>query len=870
MLPLVVAKTARPQMVRASVIRPRLLDLLDAAVSKPVTVVCAGAGWGKTMLVSAWAETRRAPVGWLSLDQHDNDPQIFWAYAVAALRVAGVLEPDNPLARMGSAPSEERERGRRLAAGLSRVPPGAVLVVDDFHEIDDAEVLREMSDLLRHPLPLRLVLVTRSEPPLTLNRLHAAGQVARVGAPDLAFTGAEAAALIGGHGLDLSPEDVATLLHRTEGWAAGLQLGAGFLADHGEARSIADFAGDIRGVGEYLTEEVLAARSRRQRRFLLQTSICEHLCADLANAITMRGDAQRTLEQLEHDNDFVVRLGAKPLWFRYHHLMRDVLGHRLQLEAPASVPELHRRAARWYAANNSIMEALTHAVSARDWPYLGRLVTNQGATLILSAHRAALVKILQQVPPENLTSTPELMVCAALLALDAGNYGVLPAYVARARGALQDRPEPERRPVEIMLLLLQVSADRAIGNMPSVSAVSTELLTLLAAASFTETSTVAQQRAAAMSNRGVALLWSGAPDEAERQLWTAATAARAAGLELAEINAAGHLALLQVMSGSVHEAAQLAGGARDLAEARGWQYTVQAVAAHLAHALVHLERDDLDAAHQALQQGIRAYHSRSEAAQSMILRGVQARLALARGENTKARQFLEQASRDRDPRLSAPTIDRWLSLIEADLDLAGGAPDRVDQRFAEQEPTLAQRVRLARAALARRKLGRAELLLQPTGTAMSETVATVSAGIVAALVADLRGHVAGAVDLLAGAVRLAAREGIRRPFADMSGPRLDGLLDRLRLLTPEDAPLAADIMGDVRATTASSPTAETLTEREAEVLRFLPTMLTAAEVAAALGVSVNTVKAHTRSIYRKLGASRRSEAVAEAGERGIL
>src|SRR5690349_3234756 len=206
---MIVAKTARPQTVRAHVARQRLVDLLDAAVSRPLTVVCAGAGWGKTMLVSAWADGRRTPVAWLSLDRRDNDPQIFWGYVVAALRVAGALAPGNPLAEMGSVPTDEGERANRLAAGLGGLPNGTVLVLDDFQEIDDARVLRELNDLLRHPpAPVRMVVIGRTEPPLSLHRLRPAGQVAEIRAADLAFTPDEASALVAGHGLDLPTEDV--------------------------------------------------------------------------------------------------------------------------------------------------------------------------------------------------------------------------------------------------------------------------------------------------------------------------------------------------------------------------------------------------------------------------------------------------------------------------------------------------------------------------------------------------------------------------------------------------------------------------------------------------------------------------------------
>jgi LuxR family maltose regulon positive regulatory protein len=878
LLPLIVPKTARPQTVRTCVARQRLFDLLDAAADRPLTLVCAGAGWGKTLLVSAWAESRRSPLAWVSLDRRDNDPQIFWAYVVAALRMAGAVTPDNPLAQMGSVPVDAGERAHRLAVGLSLLPEGTVLVLDDFHEIDDARILREVADQLRRaPTQVRIVIISRTEPPLPLHRLRSAGQIAVIRAADLAFTREEASALVAGHGLKLSAEDVTTLLHRTEGWATGLNLGAGFLAGSGPAHSLVDFAGDVRDVDEYLTEEVLAGRSRRHRRFLLETSICDQVSADLANAITMQADAQRTLEQLEHDTDFVVRLGARPLWFRYHRLFRDMLTHRLHLETPQAVSDLHVRAARWYASNNSVMEALAHAAAARDWPYVGRLVATQGGPLILSAHRPALVEILQQVPQDKLTSTPELLVCAALLLFHAGDYDAIPAPLSQARELLRHRPEATRPRVEAVLLALQVAADRAVGDMPAVVALEDELLALLATAPLTEVAAGAQFRAIAMNSRGVALLWTGQPEAATRDLWAATTAARAAGVELAEVNAAGHLALLQVMFGSVHEAAQLAESTRDLAERRAWRYALQTVAAHFAHALVYLERGEVDAAHEALQDGLRAHQSDPEAAQRLVQFGVQARLALARGDPSRARSFIDEARRDQHERLRAPALQQWLTLIDAEIDLATGRPERGRQCDTDPPPdgalALALRVCAARAAFATGDLRRAEALLEAGPSRMARTVATVEAGILAAQIADVRGHTTRAVDLLTEAVTLAAREGIRRPFTMMAGPHLDPLLDRLRLLAPAAAPLVAAVTGGQRAAATPSSTAravEGLTERQAEVLRYLPTMLTAAEIAADLGVSVNTVKAHMKAIYRKLSVTRRIEAVTEAREHGLL
>jgi LuxR family maltose regulon positive regulatory protein len=521
------------------------------------------------------------------------------------------------------------------------------------------------------------------------------------------------------------------------------------------------------------------------------------------------------------------------------------------------------------------MEALAHAVSARDWPYVGHVVATQAAPLILSAHRGALVKVLQQVPPEKMTSSPELVFCAGLLLFHAGDYEAIPARISRARELLRRRRDvAARRPIEIMLFTLALMADRAVGDMPAIIANSTELLDLLATDSSGDGSVAAQHRAIATCNRGLALLWTGQPEAAGRDLW--AGAARTVGLELTEINATGHLALLHIICGSAHDAAQLAAGARDLAERRGWMYTLQTVPAHLAQALVDLERHDLDSAQEALRQGVRAHHSNREAAQRLVLLGIEARLATARGEPARARRFLAEAGRDRSPRLHAPTLDRWLSLINAEVDLAAGLPASPEIGESGLVPDQAldfpHRIVRARSAFAARDLRRADELLAANPTTLPQTVATVEAGVLGALVADARGQATRAVDQLADAVTLAAREGIRRPFFTLSGSRLDEILHRLQLLGG-DAPFVQQAIGETRATRklpADIATVQGLSERELEVLRYLPTMLTAAEIAADLGVSVNTIKVHMQSIYRKLGVNRRGNAVAQARDNGIL
>ena len=870
-------KTSRPQGRQTAVRRQRLHDILDAGEDRAVTLVCAGAGWGKTTLVSEWAGERPNPVAWLTVDTFDNDPQLFWSHVVAALRTAGGVPAGAEPPDLHSIPERVVDRIRIVARALAGMRPADVLVLDDFEEITNRALVRELAALVQSPRrEFRIVLITRSEPLPPLHRLRPAGELVEIREPALAFTPDETAGLLAGYGLDISGEDLAALLHRTEGWAVALRLAAGFLADTHGRRSIADFAGDVVGVVDYLTDEVLRGQPSPIRRFLLYTSICESVSGELSDAITLDASGQKILEELERVNHFVVRLGPKPQWFRYHNLVRDALQHKLLVETPAVVPQLHQRAAGWYAEHDSILDALWHAARARDWAFVGRL-TARAAPLMVSAHRAAFTKILKQVPSDAFASTPELMVSAALLLFQAGDYDAIPDRLAGAMELLEGWPDGDRAPLEITIRALQISVHRVKGDMPALVTDATALLGMLARARMAELTHALQYRAIALNNKGVGLLWTGRTDAAERYLWVAATAARSAGVELVEINALGHLAMLEVMFGSVREAARLAGTARVLAERHGWRNALQAVPAHLATANVELERANMTKALRAMRRGLRAHRGDPEAVQWKLWLGTQARCALMQGDTAAAQALLGEARIHQQSRLTAPAVDRWLSLIESEVDLAAGRPELVVRRYAsavrDRDLTFAEGVYLARAAFAQRNAGRAETLLLRPGSVMADTVATIQARILAALIADARGLGVRSADTLADAIGLAAREGIRQPFVCMASDRLEALLARHRMLTTENADFVADVerlIGAGRRDAHPAHHSGQLSERETEVLRYLPTMLTAGEIAGELKVSVNTVKAHMRSIYRKLDAARRREAVSRAREWGLL
>jgi LuxR family transcriptional regulator, maltose regulon positive regulatory protein len=870
-----VTRLSRPRLTGKLVHRRRLVDVVDDGVSQAVTLVCAGAGWGKTILVASWAAATPGPVAWLTLTGEDNDRTNFWTHVAAALRAAGVVPADSALAELDPAPRMADSVLLRVLEALDHLVNPVVLVLDDFHELDDRIVTEDLTHLFQYmPECLRVVVVTRTEPVVPLHRLRASGELTEIRTTDLAFRPDEAAALFARHDLRMTNDELTTLLVRTEGWPAGLRLAAAFLNRPGQREWIDRFAADRGVVADYLNREVLAVLSPDVQAFLLRTSVLGEVCAELATAVTGERYSQRILEDLELANAFVYGLDPHSRWFRYHPLLKDVLVNRLHIDSPELVAELHVLAARWYAGQGAVIEAMRHAAAGRDWDFVAHLAANW-TPLLVSTDRSPFVAVLRKIPPERLTASPELIICAALLLYDAGNYESIPEQLALARSRMNGGPDRPASPIEIALLTLSAGVvSRIHGDMRGLVTTTTDLLARLATMPFDELPALLHYRAIGLNDKGVGLLWSGDDFHADRYLWAASTAARAAGLVMVEINAIGHLALLAARQGSLREAYEHGVHARDLAQRRGAEGTLQVVAAFMALSLVELEYNNLAEAERAFQMGFDAHRADPEATQVLVVTMTQARLCMSRGDLDSARVILRQSRRDVNPLLVAPAAERWHLLTQSELDLASGHAEAVVGRYGRHTSSLlpAEAVCLARAELALGNLDLAEALAARARAASPGNLVAVWAWTVTALVSDAQGYGNRSVDALATAVRIAQRESIRRPFLTLGDRRLVALLERQRWLVKENARFVADILAEtetMRPVSVNSPFTD-LSERELEVLRYLPTVLTAAEIATDLHVSVNTVKAHLRSIYRKLDVSRRREAVVRGRELGAF
>ena len=446
--PLLETKLHVPRWRRSLVARPRLSERLSRGAESALTLVSAPAGFGKTTLLAEWLAAAPADgrsVAWLSLDQRDNDPALFWTYLVAALKTAApgigagalsLLQPPEPPSEAGLV---------TLLNDLDAISNDVVLVLDDYHVIDARDVQDGMAFLLEHlPPQIHLVIASRTDPALPLARLRGRGELAEIRAADLRFTPGEAAAYLNGvMGLVLTAADVAALEGRTEGWIAALQLAALSMQGREDVTAFIDgFAGDDRYIVDFLAEEVLQRQPEHVQHFLLQTSILDRLSGPLCDAVTGQDGGKAKLAALERGNLFLVPLDDRRRWYRYHQLFADVLHARLLDEQPDDVPDLHRRASAWYEQNDEPSEAIRHALAAQDFERAADLVELAIPAMRRSRQETAVLGWLELLPDEVVRVRPVLSVGFAGALLAGGEYE---GVEARLRDAERWLDGSERR-----------------------------------------------------------------------------------------------------------------------------------------------------------------------------------------------------------------------------------------------------------------------------------------------------------------------------------------------------------------------------------------------------------------------------------------
>lgn len=845
--------------------RPRLIDRLAKGTRSALTAVVGPPGAGKTVAVAAWARSDRTPgpVAWVTLDPGDDRPDVFWPLLREGLERAGLAVPG-----AGATALEESVAG--LAADLSSRDTPAVLVLDDLQAIRYASsVVDGLAYLAKHAAGLRLVLVSRRDPPLALQRYRLSGELSEIRTDDLAFGERETRALLAQHGVSLSAGSVRALLRKTEGWAGGISLAAMSMAAHPDPEAyVAQLSGDDHAIAAYLVEEVLATLPAEVRSLLLATSFTERVNAELAAALG--GAAGRLFPEVVQQIAFVLPLEHG--WYRYHQLFAETMQLVLRHENPGMAAELHRRAAAWFDREGMLADAVRHATLARDWQFACWLVVQRMAVgqLLGLGVDSPLPRWFRGMPQAVVTAgvEPEPAIVAAAEALSRGDDRACERALRYAERALSQLPDDHALAARLAAGVIQVARAHP-GDLPTVERVADDAVKLLGQMSDAATDLPPELRALLLSAGGRADLWAGRLADAAEAYAAALAAATAAGGNLQRSTCLGFLALVEALRGRLSQTAELVTRAARLPEA-----CRQSPAAHLATGWVQLERCQLTEARRELDRAGRALVVIPDVCLGAVRCLLAGQVAIAEGRPDRA---LTQLTEARAAAAGIGWLEHRVMLATSSALLTSGATAaaRAVAERAGEAPGAA--VLLARALLSDGDRQAAAAALRP---ALAEPAAVpadvqVEAWLTEAQLAYESGDASRGRRSLVRALRAGDRERLSLPFW-LSRPWLVPILRRdpqlrdayQQLLKP--LRLASRAAGPAPKDAVHSLLPERLSPRELDVLRHLAAMMTTEEIAAMTYLSVNTIKTHLKSIYRKLAVTRRGEAVRRAQQLKLL
>ncbi len=874
-IPTVATKLLIPPPSRHLIERERLYETLDEGVRQGIVLLAAPAGAGKTVLLSAWIAARQlpGPACWLSLDGEDNDVSRLLENLLSALRSGGTPEPGGALADLVAPAGAGTERFLALLVNaLAELSAPLVLVLDEVHELTSRPAAVAIDFLVRHAPPqLHIVLAGRADPPLPIERLRAGGALTELRIAELAFNREETAELCGRLELELSDTEIDSLWARTEGWPAAMRLAALSLRGHSEpGRFLAEFAGTDRAVADYLIAEVLARLPEDSREFMLRTCLVDELNPELADALTGSEGGTLPLLELERLGAPVQPTAGDGRWYRYHPLFAELLRAHLHHAYPREIPSLHRRAARWYAEQGQAMLAIRHALAGEDWQQAGGLITEHWLQLFLRGGSAAMRGPMAQLPPEVVASDPRLAAAVAGSRLQDGDLQDAERLlgVARELGADTSQTNAIIAAVGLRHARLRVHPGDAERLAHELSA----------AAHDSSRHCWTALRSFALCELGATLLWSGGDVEsAIAHLREALALATEHQHEQIALDCLAQLAVVNVLRGELTQARERSARAVELAEQRGWCEGPAGACAHLAAATCAYQLGEFERAEGLLARAaadtaetpvrltagllyaltLAAAGQRSAARGTLTLSAIRSELA----DGAPAPGFLRLVLKDTEPRvlMAAGEVEQARATLAGALDRAPDSPALLVRQASfelhDGEPEL------ARASLAR---ARATHAPRPHPAVLLEL------WLLQAMADQAAGDRQAASEALDRALALAEREPFRDAFL-LNGPAVRELLElQAQDGTAHPALLEVLLDGVGEGPVDGAALAEPLTEREQRILRYLPTMLTNAEIGAEVFVSLNTVKTHLRSIYRKLEANGRADAVERARRLGLL
>ncbi|RED55137.1 LuxR C-terminal-related transcriptional regulator [Cohnella lupini] len=814
------SKIALPRPRDGEVVRTRLLTRLDEGGRLKLTVITAPAGFGKTTLVGSWLRSSCSDkAAWVSLEKGDGDFVRFWSCVVAAIVQCFpdfALRSESIL--MSLRGSSEESAISFLIHEISELPEACVLVLDDFHTIADARILESIVFFIHHiPNRLQLPIISRTLPPLPLSRFKLQGQLAHIDADELRFKSDEIDALQNRVStMTLTSEEIALLERKTEGWAAGLILALLSLEGRSDIASyLESFSGSNRYIIDYLVDEVLNRQTEDIQSFMLQTSILNHICSPLAQAVTEREDTGRMLDLLDRSHLFFIPLDDTRTWYRYHHLFGDMLRARLQIKMNrAEIEALHWRAYQWYEHNGSIREAIDHALEAREYEGAAECIERHFSAIIKSGEEAALLRWLAALPLESIILRPDLFYFQAGKMAASGQIHEAKSLLERTLRLLATSegllPPEARRDMELRMGLYRASVAFYQGDIDTFVQLLDENLEGLE-----KFSSIVK-----VVNLGEALLYRG------------------------PIGFGGRLSKMEELSAKVASSER---------RQRALHYTLEGYG-YVFLADLYYERNKLDEAQAILRQALTmppTQHNLGVITPGIILLS---KIFRAKNDVAGAETLIRQAIQDIQP-FHSP---HWQLLLEACLvrlrlvqgDRAAGERWVLRRHILASDKTSVSReyvnLTLARLLIEQEQTDDAVHLLlhlEKEAKLADRLGSRIEIHLLLATAYEIQGNPAKVAESLKEAHELAEPEGYVRIFQDEGKPRAELLTHSLPI---------------------------SLTNREETVLRLIAEGRSNEEIARGLYLSEGTVKRYIHHLYQKLEAKNRIQAVSRAKQLQLL
>lgn len=929
--PLLRTKISVPRLPGEFIHRPRLTERIHQGVKGPLTLITAPAGFGKTNLLIEWTRETNLPVAWLTIDSDDNELSRFIRYAIGALQTVepGLGEEALALDLLQSSQDDGWKTGLTLLINeLSALPKEVVVVLDDFHTLEDSAILQRIDFFLKHSPPnLHLIIASRSEPELDLAFLHAKGRMLELGIDDLRFTGDEVVQYFQqALGRELPPETIQALQERTDGWITSLQMAAISLKDQADpATLLANLEGKSHYLSDFLAEEVLDRQPGDIRQFLLRSSILEALSGPLCEAV-VKPEAQPgygavMLNRLEHANLFIRALDEKHEWFRYHPLFADFL-RQVQAEVNrAEIPELHKRAASWLEGNGNLDEAFRHAIASRDMEWAADIIERNVQMMMNLGEISALARWIGKLPEEITHKRPLLSIGYAWALIATHRLDLAGYWLDDVRNSLEElekqtggvpTSDANLSGIRGGLALCQSHLAMLSGDLEQAARFSRQ------AASYLPKENVYLHSLISL-DESISSVLSGNTQKTIESLRVTIRIARLANNPLVMIIATCEIAIVQWIQGQLSKAWETLQKVQYVAIGSDGKPHPIAGFIDIVLGEILFERDELEEARDYLERGCQAIQSIWYLGSLGGMTSL-ARLRQALGDFSGAQAIVDEIARmalrsdasQWDKALASGLAIR-LAVQRGDLAVAeqwwkkGGFSDLNTPIALEDYPYhIFEYVLLAQARflLVRgQETGKARDLKQVTewlGTLLpeAERFQRVSSQIQILILQAMAQSALGnerATKTLLRALALGEPEGFRRFYLDEgwrladllrqcraaqeeSGSHLpslafiDNLLDAIQPAGIEQEPDRELIEGRAAPTTAHMEDGLPffLSAREMEVLALIAEGKSNQEISAELYLALNTVKRHAYNIYTKLEVKKRTHAVSRARQLGLI